>query len=104
MAFRCKKETLTIDCFQAPVVLETLRSQLPHGEIIAFKTEEQKKNIKRRTQQLLSEYHLDGAIGNTLAGFGGEYNEVLLLTKKGKSTWKKGKKEELASVILDLLR
>jgi phosphopantothenoylcysteine decarboxylase / phosphopantothenate---cysteine ligase len=98
------KETLTIDCFQAPVVLETLRSRLPYGKIIAFKTEEQKKNILRRTRLLLSKYHLDGAIGNTLAGFGGEYNEILLLTKKGKSTWKKGKKEELASIILDMLR
>jgi len=98
------KETLTIDCFQAPVVLETLRSRLPQGKIIAFKTEEQKKNILRRTRLLLSKYHLDGAIGNTLAGFGGEYNEILLLTKKGKSTWKKGKKEELASIILDMLR
>lgn len=98
------KGTLTIDCFQAPVVLQTLRSQFPHGKIIAFKTEEQKKNITGRTRQMLCKYHLDGAIGNTLAGFGGEYNEILLLTKKGKSTWKKGKKEELASLILDMVR
>jgi phosphopantothenoylcysteine decarboxylase/phosphopantothenate--cysteine ligase len=98
------KETLAIDCFQAPVVLEALRSRNPHAKILAFKTEEKKKNVKRKTQQLLTRYHLDGAIGNTLAGFGGDYNEILLLSKKGKSTWKKGKKEELASVILDLLR
>jgi phosphopantothenoylcysteine decarboxylase/phosphopantothenate--cysteine ligase len=98
------KETLTIDCSQAPVVLQTLRSQLPQAKIIAFKTEGEKKNILRRTQRLLSIYHLDGAIGNTLDGFGGVHNEILLLTKKGKSTWKKGKKEELASVILDMIR
>ena len=52
----------------------------------------------------MTKYHLHGAIGNTLAGFGAEYNEILLLTKKGKSIWKKGKKEELASAILDMLR
>jgi phosphopantothenoylcysteine decarboxylase / phosphopantothenate---cysteine ligase len=97
------KETLTIDCVQAPVILETIRLQLPHAKIIAFKTEEQKKNVKRRTQRLLSKYHLDGAVGNTLAGFGGEYNEILLLNKKGKTTWKKGKKEEIASDILDMI-
>jgi phosphopantothenoylcysteine decarboxylase/phosphopantothenate--cysteine ligase len=98
------KETLAIDCFQAPVVLETLRSQIPHTKIIAFKTEEKKQNVARRTQQLMTKYQLHGAIGNTLAGFGAEYNEILLLTKKGKSIWKKGKKEELASAILDMLR
>ncbi len=97
------KKTLAIDCFQAPVVLETLRLQLPGAKIIAFKTEEKKQNVKKRTLQLLTKYHLDGAIGNTLAGFGGDSNEILLQSKRGKSSWKKGKKEELASVILDLL-
>jgi phosphopantothenoylcysteine decarboxylase/phosphopantothenate--cysteine ligase len=98
------KQTLAIDCYQAPVVLETLQARLPHAKIIAFKTEEKKQNIRRKTQQLLTKYHLEAAIGNTLAGFGGDSNEILLLTKKRKSTWRKGKKEELASVILDLMR
>jgi phosphopantothenoylcysteine decarboxylase / phosphopantothenate---cysteine ligase len=98
------KETLSIDCYQAPVILETLRLRFPRAKIIAFKTEEKKQNVKRRTQQLLAKYHLDGAIGNTLAGFGGDTNEIFLLSKRGTGTWKKGKKEELASVILDLLR
>jgi phosphopantothenoylcysteine decarboxylase/phosphopantothenate--cysteine ligase len=98
------KQTLAIDCYQAPVVLETLQVRLPHAKIIAFKTEEKKQNIRRKTQQLLTKYHLEAAIGNTLAGFGGDSNEILLLTKKRKSTWRKGKKEELASVILDLMR
>jgi phosphopantothenoylcysteine decarboxylase/phosphopantothenate--cysteine ligase len=98
------KQTLAIDCYQAPVVLETLQVRLPHAKIIAFKTEEKKQNIRRKTQQLLTKYHLEAAIGNTLSGFGGDSNEILLLTKKRKSTWRKGKKEELASVILDLMR
>ena len=98
------KETLVITCVDAPVFLEALRCHLPRARIIAFKTEEKKKNVLGRTRQLLTKYHLDGAVGNTLTGFGGESNEILLLSKKGKSTWKKGKKEELASVILDMLR
>jgi phosphopantothenoylcysteine decarboxylase/phosphopantothenate--cysteine ligase len=98
------KEKLCIECAQAPTILEILRSRVPHTTIIAFKTEEKKINVKRRTQQLLKKYHLDGAVGNTLAGFGSPDNEILLLTKRGKSTWKKGKKEELASVILDMIK
>jgi phosphopantothenoylcysteine decarboxylase/phosphopantothenate--cysteine ligase len=97
------KEKFCIDCTQAPIVLETLRSQALDARIIAFKTEEKKKNVEKKTRQMLTKYHLNGAIGNTLAGFGGEYNEILILSKKRRSIWKKGKKEELASVILDLL-
>jgi len=98
------KEKLSIECAQAPTILETLRSRVPHATIIAFKTEEKKINVKTKTQQLLTKHHLDGAVGNTLAGFGAKDNEILILTKKGKSTWKKGKKEELASVILDMIK
>jgi phosphopantothenoylcysteine decarboxylase/phosphopantothenate--cysteine ligase len=98
------EKTLLIECSPAPVILGPLRSYLPHGKLIAFKTEEKKQNVKRKTQQLLTKYHLDGAIGNTLNGFAGDTNEILLVTKRGKSSWKKGKKEELASVILDMLQ
>jgi len=98
------KEKLFIECAQAPTILETLRSRVPYAKIIAFKTEEKKINVKRKTQMLLTKHHLDGAVGNTLAGFGAKDNEILILTKKGKSTWKKGKKEELASVILDMIK
>jgi len=97
------KDTLFIMFSRAPIILEALRSQALDARLIAFKTEEKKTNVRRKTLQLLKKYHLDGAVGNTLAGFGARDNEILLLTKKGKSTWKKGKKEELASAILDML-
>lgn len=98
------KEHLCITCNQAPVVLQKLRLKAPNASIIAFKTEEQKSDVRRKTKLLLTKYHLDGAVGNTLRGFGGDHNEILLLSKTGKSTWVKGKKEDLASDILDLLR
>lgn len=98
------KDTLFIMFTRAPIILEALRLQAPDARLIAFKTEEKRATVKRKTLELLKKYHLDGAVGNTLKGFGETDNEILLLTRKGKSTWKKGKKEELASVILDLLR
>jgi phosphopantothenoylcysteine decarboxylase/phosphopantothenate--cysteine ligase len=97
-------EKFTLEFTPAPVVLPALRSALPHAKVIAFKTEATKATVRRRTQRLLIQYHLDGAIGNTLAGFGTKDNEIFLLTKNGKSPWKKGKKEELASAILDMVR
>jgi phosphopantothenoylcysteine decarboxylase / phosphopantothenate---cysteine ligase len=98
------KEKLVMECDQAPIILETLRSRAPKATIIAFKTEEKKINVRIKTQKLLMKHHLDGAVGNTLAGFGSKDNEILILTKKGISTWKKGKKEELASFILDMIK
>jgi phosphopantothenoylcysteine synthetase/decarboxylase len=98
------KDRLSIECSQAPTLLTTLRSHAPHAILIAFKTEEKKANVKRKTLQLLRKHHLDGAVGNTLSGFGAKENEILLVTKKGKSTWMKGKKEELASTILNMIK
>lgn len=95
------KDKLIIQCTQAPTVLQHLRSLAPHAKLISYKAEEKKANVKRKTQQLLKKYHLDGAVGNTIAGFGKPDNEILILTKKGKSTWKKGNKEELAGFVLD---
>ncbi|KYK21101.1 hypothetical protein AYK25_03750 [Thermoplasmatales archaeon SM1-50] len=98
------KKKFSIDCIQAPVVLKLIRLKAPDACVIAFKTEDRKTDVKRKTQQLLTKYHLNGAVGNTLTGFRSEHNEVLLLSKNGKAIWRKGKKEELASVILDLIQ
>lgn len=97
------KEMVSVNCSPAPVFLEMLRVKVPKARIIAFKTEEKKSNVERKTRQLLARYRLDGAVGNTLAGFGGDSNEILLLSRKGKGVWKKGQKEEIAPFILDLL-
>jgi phosphopantothenoylcysteine decarboxylase/phosphopantothenate--cysteine ligase len=97
------KDGLSIALSKAPVVLEALRARLPDTQLIAFKAEEKKANVKRKTAQLLKRHGLDGAVGNTITGFGREDNEVLLLYRNGKSVWKRGKKEMLASEILNML-
>jgi len=97
------KNKLMIECSAAPTVLQSLRVKAPSSKIIAFKAEEKKAYVQRKTKELLKKYHLDGAVGNTLAAFGKKENELLLVTKRGKSTWKKGKKDELASGILDMI-
>jgi phosphopantothenoylcysteine decarboxylase/phosphopantothenate--cysteine ligase len=98
------KDKLTIDSYPAPFILEHLRSRAPQSKIIAFNAEEEKTNVRRKTYQLLKKYSLDGAVGNTLAAFGTKDAEIFILTKKGKGTWKKGKKEELVSPILDMIK
>jgi phosphopantothenoylcysteine decarboxylase/phosphopantothenate--cysteine ligase len=100
---RSGKDTLFLMFTQAPIILEELRAKAPDACLIAFKTEEKKATVKKRTMALLKKYHLEGAIGNTLGGFGSDENEILLLSKTGKAVWKKGKKEDLASAILNML-
>jgi phosphopantothenoylcysteine decarboxylase/phosphopantothenate--cysteine ligase len=97
------KEKISIDCVPAPVVLKTLRLKAANASIIAFKAEEKKTTIERKSQEMVHKYRLDGVVGNTIKGFGRGSNEILLLKKSGNPLWKKGKKEELASSILDLL-
>ena len=97
------KEKISIDCVPAPVVLERLRLKAANANIIAFKAEEKKSTVKRKTQDMVRKYRLNGAVGNTIQGFGGESNEILLFKKGQNVVWKKGNKEELASSILDLL-
>jgi hypothetical protein len=40
-------------------------------------------------------------IGNTIDAFAASDNEIFIRTTKGKETWKKGKKEDLADIIFD---
>ena len=92
-----------IECSPSPIVLEQLRTYAPQAKIFAFKAEEKKENVPKKTKDLLQRYHLDGAMGNTLASFGGQGSEIFILTKKGKRQWKKGNKEGVVHFILDLL-
>ncbi|MFA5102464.1 MAG: bifunctional phosphopantothenoylcysteine decarboxylase/phosphopantothenate--cysteine ligase CoaBC [Candidatus Thermoplasmatota archaeon] len=98
------KKDFSINCTQAPVVLETLRLRAADASIIAFKTEEKRQNVVKKTRQMLTKYSLDGAVGNTLAGFAGDSNDIFIVSKTGKGIWKKGKKHELVSSILHLVR
>ena len=97
------KEKLILEFSPAPTVLQTLRSLAPKSKIIAFKAEEQKNEVSKKAVQLLKKHNLDGVIGNTLSAFGRAENEILIVTNKGKRFWRKGKKEDLAYAILDLI-
>jgi phosphopantothenoylcysteine decarboxylase / phosphopantothenate---cysteine ligase len=91
---------LTITCRPAPKILEAIRTRAPNIPLIAFKAEETKTKVKPKTQQLMTTYKLQGAVGNTLTSFNADTAEILILLKNGKSSWKKGTKTTLANEIL----
>ena len=98
------KNKLTIECSPAPKIIQKIREVAPKSKIIAFKVEENKKDLKEEAVKLLSKNNLDVVVANTISAFGADENEILIIDKKRKSITKKGKKEQLAGYIIDTIK
>jgi phosphopantothenoylcysteine decarboxylase/phosphopantothenate--cysteine ligase len=98
------KNKLIIEAKPAPKIISALRQKAPKAKIVGFKVEEKKETLKKKSMDLLKNNKLDFVVGNTVAGFSGDENEIWIFDKKGKSLHKKGKKENLADIILDTIQ
>ncbi len=98
------KEKLIVELKQAPKIISLLRKKSPKSKIIGFKVEDKKDKLSDKAINLLKKNKLDFVIGNTISGFEGKENEIWIFDKKGKSIHKKGKKENLTNIILDLVK
>ena len=98
------KNKLTIECSPAPKIIKNIREDAPKSKIIAFKLEENNKDLKEKAMKLLTRNNLDVVVANTISAFGADANEILILDKKRESIIKKGRKEQLASYILDTIK
>ena len=98
------KNKLDLELSPAPKIIQKIRLIASKSKIIAFKVEENKKSLKEKSYQLLKKNQLDFVIANTVSAFGKDENEILIINKKGESVLRKGKKEELADYILDIIR
>jgi phosphopantothenoylcysteine decarboxylase/phosphopantothenate--cysteine ligase len=97
------RNSLELELFPAPSIIETIRAVKAKSKIIAFKLEENKKNLKEKSYQLLKKYKIDFVIANTVSAFEKDENDIMIIDKRGDSKNKKGKKEDLANYILDLI-
>jgi phosphopantothenoylcysteine decarboxylase/phosphopantothenate--cysteine ligase len=95
------KEKLSIEMHPAPRIIQKIRPKTKR--VIAFKTEENKRDLKDRAFKLLEENRLDLVVANTISAFGKDENEIFIINKKGECIHKKGSKEELAWCILDVI-
>ncbi len=98
------KEKLIVELKKAPKIISLLRKKAPKSKIIGFKVEDKKDKLPDKAINLLKKNSLDFVIGNTISGFDGQENEIWIFDKKGKSIHKKGKKENLTNIILDLVK
>jgi len=98
------KNKLIIKCSPAPKIIQKIRNVAPKSKIIAFKVEENKKDLKGESVKLLLKNNLDVVVANTISAFGTDENEILIIDEKRESTIRKGRKEQLADYILDTLK
>ncbi len=84
-------------------ILPLIRKKAPKSKLVAFKVEDKKDKVKTKSKKLLEKNNLDFVVGNTISGFQSDKNDIIIFDKKGKSFSKKGKKENLASFILETI-
>jgi len=98
------KPKLQIELNPTKKVISLIRKNAPKSKIIAFKVEDNKKNVKNKSIELLEKNNLDYVIGNTISGFNSKTNEILIVDKKSITKRYKGKKDKLANIILNLIK
>ncbi len=99
-----EKEKLIIKLKKAPKIISLLRKESPNSKIIGFKVEDKKDKLPNKVENLLKNNKLDYVIGNTISGFESKENEIWIFDKNGKTFYKKGKKDNLTNIILDLIK
>ena len=97
------KDKLVLELHKAPKIISNLRKQAPKSKIIAFKLEDNTKNLVKKAFDLLKQNKLDYVIGNTTANLSSDENEIWVINKKRKTFHKKGKKEQLTDIIIDTI-
>ena len=98
------KEKLVLEMRPAPKIIARLREIAPDSKIIGFKVEESRDKLQEKAYRLLKKNNLDYVVAKTVSGFDSDDNEIWIIDKKGNSIHKKGKKEYLASRILDTVK
>jgi len=96
------KNKLILEMQKAPKIISKIRKKAPKSKIIGFKIEDKTTKLKKKSYDILKTNNLEFVIGNTTSGFYKDENEIIIINKKGKNIHKKGKKENLTNIILDL--
>ncbi len=97
-------KNLIINLKPAEKIIKSIRKKAPKAKIIGFKVEENSNTIKEKGYNLLKENNLDFVVANTTEAFEKDENKIWLINKKGKSVYKKEKKENLSRYILEKVK
>jgi len=100
---KSKQKNLKIILNPNEKIIKKIRSSALKSKLIAFKAEEDDKDILEKSKKLLKENKLEFVIGNNIKGFKNDNNEIFIISDK-KVISKKGKKQELTNYILDKVK
>ena len=98
------KNKITIELKPTQKIISKIRKKASKPKIIGFKVEEKKDNLKQKSMKVLEGNNLDYIVGNTIQAFDRDINEIWVFNKKGKTFHKKGKKENIAEYILEIIK
>ncbi|MEF8848370.1 MAG: bifunctional phosphopantothenoylcysteine decarboxylase/phosphopantothenate--cysteine ligase CoaBC [Candidatus Thermoplasmatota archaeon] len=98
------KKNLKIKMNNAPKIIPKIKKMSSKSTIVAFKAEEKKENIEKKSMELLKKYDIDYVVGNHISAFNKDQNEISIFDRQGKIDTKKDRKEKLADHILDKIK
>jgi phosphopantothenoylcysteine decarboxylase/phosphopantothenate--cysteine ligase len=97
------KERLTINFVSIPKIVDIIKKKNKKCILVAFKLESNKKNIEKKTIELIKRSDADFVVANTPSSLEKEHHEIWIINKKGKTVLhKKDLKEKTADYILDV--
>ena len=94
------KKYLKINFITASKFIKKLRENTKDSIVVAFKLEENSKNLEKNSKDFLKSNNVDYVVANTLKGLENDDNEIWIYDKKGKFVHKKGTKDVLSNIIL----
>jgi phosphopantothenoylcysteine decarboxylase/phosphopantothenate--cysteine ligase len=97
------KEKLIIELKKSPKIISILRKKAPNSIIVGFKLCDNKKNVIKEAENLLTNNKLNFVVGNTISGINSEKNKIWVIDKNKKNVELNGKKIDITDKILDII-
>lgn len=99
------KNKLIIELKPSQKIIKTIHKKTDKKtKIVAFKLETKKENLEEKSKKLLKQNNVDYVIGNLTKNLGKNENEIWIFSKNRETFYRKDKKENLATYILDFIK
>ena len=95
------KEKLLIELKKSPKIISIIRKKAPNSIIVGFKLCDNKNNVIKEAENLLTNNKLNFVVGNTISAINSEKNKIWIIDKNKKNIELNGNKIDITNKILD---
>jgi phosphopantothenoylcysteine decarboxylase/phosphopantothenate--cysteine ligase len=95
------KEKLLIELKKTPKIISIIRKKAPNSIIVGFKLCDNKNNVIKEAENLLTNNKLNFVVGNTISAINSEKNKIWIIDKNKKNIELNGNKIDITNKILD---